>query len=172
MQKSLEILKRLKVIPLLRLAYKDGNRVIGTGPHKVKLVSDKLVKRINPRTAKEEYAIEYIVEENGQQFKYLVPIYNKQGEVHYLLQRLGSLPEGTEVILEYKKKEGSYQGYIDVQVVSAQKEIEDTLPTISYESQVNTNPAPSSDTSNEPDVETYETNPEEYEEFSEDITEF
>lgn len=126
MKYSEELLKQSDIIPTLRLTRKEGNSTVSTGPHKVKLISDKADIRLNARTNKEEKIIWFFVEENGVKLKYAVPQFGADGEVHYLIQRLGLLKSGTEVILEYKKMKGSYKGYIDVQIVSdGQNEIVD-----------------------------------------------
>ena len=118
MKNSQELLKKANIVPLLNLAQqKEGGGVEGTGPHKVKLLEDKVGKKKDFRTGADIYVVWFIVEEDGIKKRYPVPIKDAQtGEVHYLLQRLGSLKEGTEVVLEYKRKEGSVKGYIDVKV--------------------------------------------------------
>jgi len=118
MQKSEEILKQANIVPLLRLVVqKEGGGTEGTGPHKVKLLEDKIGKRVNPRTGKEEYVVIYFVEEDGIKKRYPVPLKGEDGQVHYLIQRIGPLAPGTEVILEYKRREGSVKGFIDVKEV-------------------------------------------------------
>lgn len=103
-------------VEFLQLAKRtEDNQTISTGQHIVTLLSDEEGERINPRTHQNEKVIWFYVEENGVKKKYAVPIFDKNGNVHYLIQRLASIPEGTPVILEYKKKDNSYQGYIDVQ---------------------------------------------------------
>lgn len=118
MRFSEEILKKANIVPLLRLAVKKENgEVVGTGPHRVRLLEDKVIKRKNPETGETEHFVVYFVEENGEKFKYSVPLKGKDGQIHYLIQRLGYLPEGTEVILEYKKRKDGEKGFIDVQEV-------------------------------------------------------
>jgi len=91
----------------------DG-RTVSTGPHLVTLLRDEKGYRDNIRTHQREEVIWFYVDEKGVEKKYAVPIFDKKGNVHYLIQRLGKLPEGTKVILEYKKKPNSFEGYIDV----------------------------------------------------------
>jgi len=129
-----KILKQNKIIPLLRLAVKnEKGGVIGTGQHRVKLLRDKLGKRINPRTTKEEYIVWLYVEENGEEKKYPIPVKDKNGEIHYLIQRLGEFKEGDEVILEYKRQQGTAKGYIDVKPAEEKKELNEEIPIIEEE---------------------------------------
>jgi len=126
-----EILKQAKIVPLLRLAVqKEGGGEVGTGPHRVKLLRDKAAKRINARTGKEEYIVWLYVEENGEEKKYPIPVKDKNGEVHYLIQRLGEFKEGDEIIMEYKRREGSVKGFIDVRPVTQQKKPDEEIPVI------------------------------------------
>lgn len=105
----------------LQLAKKVGNKNVSTGTHRLKLISDSMGYRINPRTNQREEVIWYHFEdvETSQKYKYAVPVYDKQKNLHYLIKRLGRLPEGTVVDLTYVEK--GIQGYIDVKVVSLPK---------------------------------------------------
>jgi hypothetical protein len=58
----------------------------------------------------------YYVEENGERKKYKVPVKGKDGEPHYLVQRLAEIPEGQEIVLEYKR--AGMKGYIEVMPVN------------------------------------------------------
>lgn len=121
MEKSLELIKKANVTPILRLAQQNENGTVqGTGRHIVTLVKDALAKRVNPRTGKEEYIIWYYVKENDIEKRYAVPVKDTNGELHYLIQRLGVLKPGTQVALEYKRK--GIKGYIDVEVLSEDSE--------------------------------------------------
>ena len=113
MKNSKQILKKANVIPKLQLAVKkEGGGVLGTGPHTVVLVSDEVVKGTDFRTGKERFEVKYTVKENGDLKTYNVPVKDKTGGVHYLVQRLAELPEGSTVTLEYKRN--GLVGYIDV----------------------------------------------------------
>jgi hypothetical protein len=121
MEKSLELIKKANIVPVLRLAQQvEGGGVQSTGRHVVTLVKDALSKRINPRTGKEEYIVWYYVKEDGIEKRYAVPVKDDNGELHYLVQRLGVLKPGTEVALEYKRK--GMKGYIAVEVLSENSE--------------------------------------------------
>ncbi len=136
MKNALEVLKKANVVPLLQLATrKEEGGIEGTGIHKVKLLEDKLGKRINPRTGQEEIVLWLFVEEDGAKKKYPIPVKDKNGEVHYLIQRLANFKEGEDVYMEYKKIEGTFKGYIDIRPVSESTEepVEDTENIENYE---------------------------------------
>ena len=128
MQESQSYLKGQNIVSLLSLAKRSGTRTESTGPHKVKMIKDAQGARNNPQTGEREEGIWYLMEENGQQVKYFVPFKDKSGEVHYLLQRLGAIPEGMEIILEYKKIAGSFKGYIDVGAIGNEEMPEEEIP--------------------------------------------
>ena len=124
MTKSQELVKQATLegkmpIPRLQLAIqitdKEGNKkgVEGTGPHEIKFISDKIVKGREYQTQQERLEVEYILEENGQKKQYRAPIKDKNGNLHYFVQRMAEVEIGERIILEYKKKPGTFQGYID-----------------------------------------------------------
>lgn len=113
MQNSKGVLKKAGVIPRLRLAVqKQGGGTESTGAHKVKAIEDKIVQGIDRNTGKEIYLMRYIFEENGEKKRYDVPVKDKQGDCHYLIERLAEVNEGEEITLEYVRK--GLKGYIDV----------------------------------------------------------
>jgi hypothetical protein len=113
MNKSKYLLKAANIIPDLKLAIQRPNGgTDSTGPHKVKLIEDKIVMGTDYQTGKEREEVKYIVEENGEQKQYSVPVKDKSGELHYLIQRLSEFNEGDEVILECLKK--GVKSYISV----------------------------------------------------------
>ena len=106
--------------PFLQLATQvkdeNGNKkgVKGTGSHTVKFISDKEVKGENFKTKEERKEVEYIFEENGIKKRYNVPVHSDKGELHYFVQRMAEVQKGETITLEYKKIEGSFKGYIQV----------------------------------------------------------
>ncbi len=113
MEKSKEIIKQAGIIPDLQLAIKkDGGGVESTGPHTVKTIEDKLIKGEDYDTGKEMLYVRYIFDEAGEKRKYDVPLKDKYGDVHYLVQKLAEIPEGEEIILECKKNR--MKNYIDI----------------------------------------------------------
>ena len=111
MKNSKALLKKAGILPKLRLGKKTDKGVESTGPHRVKMLEDKIKKGVN-HEGKEIDVVEYIVEENGEKKRYQTDLKNKSGELHYLVQRLAEIPEGNEVILEMKKR--GVKNYVDV----------------------------------------------------------
>jgi hypothetical protein len=136
MKTSKDILKRANIVPKLRLAFKSNKGVVGTGPHRVKILEDKLGKDVDRNTGQERIIVIYYFEENGEKKKYKVPVKGKDGDPHYLVRRLAEIPEGQEIILEYKRS--GMKGYIevmpvnDISTIEMDEEDEDT-PAISLD---------------------------------------
>ena len=103
MKTSLDILLKAGLHPKLILGERRGNAVVSTGPHTVKMLEDKIIKKMNTE-GKEEYFVRYIVEENGEKKQYDAHMKSKVGnDPHYLVQALADVHEGEELILEMKK---------------------------------------------------------------------
>jgi hypothetical protein len=99
--------------PKLRLGEKmPGSAVRPTGPHKVKITAEPTTVMVNKGGVPTKH-FKFIVEENGQLYKWLVPIMNKEGtEGHYLIERLMDVQVGEELVIEMKKQ--GARNYIDV----------------------------------------------------------
>lgn len=126
MKNSLALLKEANIQPKLRLGNKKaGSGVEVTGPHRVKMIADKLVKGNDPKTGKEVDYVRYLLEENGETKTYQTKKLNDKGELSYLVQRLAEIKEGEEIILEMKKQ--GVKNYVEVSPIgkSEQVEIED-----------------------------------------------
>ncbi len=134
--KENEELKKEKV-PYLKLAEKlPSGAVRGTGPHTVKLIGCEEATNKDYMTKQEVDGFEILVEENGEKKKYFFEKLGKDGKLHYLVERFADIEEGTMVILEYKKIEGTYKGYIDVKVEgedSGDEVYPDEIPIIDEE---------------------------------------
>jgi len=116
-------------MPQLRLAIqRQGGGTDSTGPHKVKMVSDSLIKGTDPTTGEERYEVRYVVEEEGENKIYDVPVKDKKGDVHYLVPRLAEVEEGETIILECVNKHG--RNYISVLREGEQKKADDEIPII------------------------------------------
>ena len=100
----------------LKLAVKEGNAVRGTGPHKVKLIGCENATNKDYQTQKEVKGVNLLFEENGEQKKYFIPTLGDDGKFHYLIERFAEIEEGTELILEYQRREGSVRGFINVEM--------------------------------------------------------
>lgn len=113
--KSRELVKKAGIIPRLDLAPKNEKGIATpNGPHKVKLLDEKAVMGTDYQTGVEREEMKYIFEENGEQKFYSVPIKDKNGELHYLIQRMADVELQDEIILEAKKR--GLKTYIDVVV--------------------------------------------------------
>jgi len=115
------------IIPRLQLGTKiPGGGVKPTGAHLVKFIGDKLVTGKDPITKEPRQEVEYLVEKNGTQFRWNVPLYDKKTkQPHYLMERLVGIEEGDEVVLEMKKS--GIINYIDVRKVSDSAEPEEEV---------------------------------------------
>lgn len=90
-------------IPFLRLGIKrKGEGPKSTGPHKVKFLKDSLKKGRDYHTKQIIDVIECLFEENGEQKIYQFPVKGKDGNIHYLVERLKDFNYGDEMILEMK----------------------------------------------------------------------
>jgi len=115
----------------LKLAIKEGNAVRGTGPHKVKLVGCENAINKDYQTQKEIKGVNLLFEEDGQPKKYFVPTLGDDGKFHYLIEKFADIEEGTDLILEYRRKEGSVRGFISVEIVEGEETLDDgELPII------------------------------------------
>lgn len=100
------------LLPKLRLATKGPRGVTPTGPHNVKIVKDKIIKKLNV-DGKEEHFVRYIFEEAGEKKQYDCHMVAKVGnDPHYLVQALAEVEPGEELILEMKK--AGIKNYIEV----------------------------------------------------------
>jgi hypothetical protein len=112
MKNSRELLRLAGILPKLRLGIKKGGGgIVSTGPHRVKFIEDKIIKKPDDRGKEVEW-VRYIVEENGVKKYYDTKLKDKNGQLSYLVQRLADIEEGTEVILEMKKL--NLKNYIEV----------------------------------------------------------
>lgn len=112
MRISKDILLKSGLYPKLQLGVKKGSAVVSTGPHKVTMLEDKIIRKMNT-DGKEEYFVRYILTEGGEKKQYDVHMKSKVGDdPHYLVQALSSVHEGEELILEMKK--AGVKSYIEV----------------------------------------------------------
>lgn len=91
--------------PKLRLGEKQpAGGVKSTGPHRVKVLEDKIIRGIDPDNGKELEYVLYTVEENGEKKSYQTKLKDKNGKLSYLVQRMSEIPEGSEIIMEMKRQ--------------------------------------------------------------------
>lgn len=100
-----QAMKTLKMYPKLRLGEKlPGSGVKPTGPHKIKFTAEPATTTIM-KGGTPTKVFKCIVEENGQLYKWYVPVMNKDNtEGHYLIERLAEIPLGEEFTVEMKKQ--------------------------------------------------------------------
>jgi hypothetical protein len=117
MKESKELLKKAGIVPRLELARQlEGGGTRSTGPHIVKVLDEKIVVGKDFQTGAEREEMKYLLEEAGEKKTYSVPVKDKNGELHYLIQRFAEIEPGEEIILEAKKK--GIRTYIDLQRVN------------------------------------------------------
>lgn len=99
--------------PKLKLGIKTDRGVQSTGPHVVKMISDKIVAGLDRDTGKQIEFVKYIVDEGGTEKEYRTRLKHKEtGELNYLVQNLALITEGSTVVLEMKKM--GVKNYIEV----------------------------------------------------------
>jgi len=127
MQKSQELVDEAGIVPFLQLfVKKDGGGTSPTGAHEVKVLSDKIVKAKDFQTGDDIPVVEYLLEEDGRQVRYQVPVKDKKGELHYLIQRLADVDEGETIVLEGKR--GKNRSFVEVRRMS-----DGEVPTVQAE---------------------------------------
>ncbi|MEM5871468.1 MAG: hypothetical protein QW051_01205 [Candidatus Aenigmatarchaeota archaeon] len=121
MKISQQLLQQHSSEEFLKLARKENNKNVSNGIFRLQLLNDELGIRTNPRTGVSEKVVVYhfIDPKTKMRYKYAVPIYDKNKKLHYLIKRLGVLPENTIIDIQYVSK--GIGGYIDVQVVQKPK---------------------------------------------------
>ena len=123
MQTSKKLMSRAGIIPRLRLGNKlPRGGVKSTGPHRVRALEDKIIKKLDQSQGKEIEWVRYVVEEGGEKKIYDTKLKNKQGELSYLVQRFAEIKEGEEVILEMKKQ--GIKNYIEVTPANTSSRVE------------------------------------------------
>jgi len=123
MKQSKDLMKVAGILPKLRLGKKKSKGgTEPTGPHRVKMIADKVIQDIDPQTGKEVDFVRYLVEENGERKTYQTKKLDKKGELSYLVRNLSEIEEGQEVILEMKKQ--GIKNYIDVSLAVGSESIE------------------------------------------------
>ena len=116
MENVKQVATKLGVYPKLRLGIKKpAGGVELTGPHIVKFIEEpKLVNGLGD-DGKPRQELKFIVEENGEKYRWQFPILNKQGQPNYLIERTMNIKVGEEMVLEMVKSRGT--NYIDVRKV-------------------------------------------------------
>lgn len=118
MKNSLALMKAAGIYPKLKLGVRKAGTsgkqsVHSTGRHTVSVISDKITKGRDRESGNIIDVVKYVLEEGGEKKEYRCPMKNKEtGELHYLVQILSKVPEGTQVTMEMKKM--GPRNYIEV----------------------------------------------------------
>lgn len=118
---SKQLLQEAGIKPKLRLGNKTEKGVVSTGKHFVKLIADKIVSGKDFSGKEVEY-VRYLLEENGEQKIYQTKKLNENGELSYLVQRFAEFEEGTDLVIEMKKR--GPKNYVSVEPVGSSHEVE------------------------------------------------
>lgn len=129
-------MEKADIKPKLRLAIKDAKGVPqSTGPHTLIFVKDKLKKGIDPDTQEPVYKMKYYFKDtDGLDFEYSCPMYGRDGDLHYLVQKMAPIEENTEITLEMKRGKGG--NYIEVkydgmeEAEPSETQVDEALDTI------------------------------------------
>lgn len=121
MKVSKQLLSVAGLTPKLRLGNKTSKGVVSSGPHRVRVLEDKIIKGLDVSGKEIEY-VEYILEENGEKKNYKTKLKDRNGKLSYLVQRLAEINEGEEVILEMKKS--GMKNFIEVTPVGQSSVVE------------------------------------------------
>ena len=85
----------------LGIKKKEGG-IESTGPHKVRFISDKVVKGRDYHTKKERQEVEWEFKENGDKVYYRQPIFNKDNNLHYFVEKMKDFNYGDDLTIELK----------------------------------------------------------------------
>ena len=102
----------LGVRPKLRLGRRMDKETEGKGgvesygPKRVKCLEEPEGITANNFEGKPTKFLRFLVEHNGQEFFWFVPVLNKEGQPNYLLEHVASMEVGSEYILEMKRQKG------------------------------------------------------------------
>lgn len=107
---------------------KEGGGVESTGPHKLKFIDDKVVMGQDYHTKQERKEMKYTFEENGEEKFYSVPLFNEDGDVHYLIVAMKDFNYGEWLVLELKRS--GQTNFVDVRKAEEEEEEEDDIPVI------------------------------------------
>ena len=113
MKTSKEVLLKAGLLPKLQLGIKTPKGVQTTGPHTVKIIEDKIVKKPIREEGDDGFYVRYVVEENGERKQYDTRMKQKGStDPSYFVQAMAGIEPGEEVTLEMKKS--GVRNYIDI----------------------------------------------------------
>jgi len=116
MEKSKELVTQAGIVPTLKLAtQRPGGGVSATGPHTVTVISESLINTTQYETGEKVATMRYFFEEAGEKKQYDVEVKDKNGNLHYLIQRMAEFKPGDVLTMECIRK--GARNYISVQKV-------------------------------------------------------
>ena len=120
-----DITTKAGLVPKLRLFTKEeGKAPVSTGRHMVRILEagKGAVEIENKRTHQKELFIWVYFEEKRQKVRYPIPVKNKEGGVHYLVERFAGLEEGDEITIEGINKDG--RSFVSIDKVKTEFPVE------------------------------------------------
>lgn len=110
---SKQILMKSGLLPKLKLGIKQGNKIISTGKHKVKIIEEKIVRLPPKEEGDDGYYVRYIFEEDGEKKQYDTRMRVKGGQdPSYFVQAMAEIQPGEELLLEMKK--AGVKNYVEI----------------------------------------------------------
>lgn len=103
---------------------------VPNGPHKVKIISQKIGKGKNYKGDEQDMLI-MVIEDNGVEKLWDMPLKNEDGNLYYLIEDLENIEIGEEFIVEaFKLKNGKYGKRI---TKVGGKTTGETIPSVQYD---------------------------------------
>lgn len=113
LKNTTEVLAKAKMYPKLKLGEKlPGGGIKTLGAKTVEVVDDKIIKKIDPKDAKEKYYMRYNLKHNGELRRYETRLQDDNGEPSYFVQRMGEFKPGDVITLEMKK--AGVKNYVEI----------------------------------------------------------
>lgn len=107
------VLEKARLYPKLKLGEKlPGGGIKPLGAKTVEIVSDRLIKKIDPKDSKEKIYMRYILKHNGEMRRYETRLNDDNGDPSYLVQRMGEFKPGDVITMEMKKT--GVKNYVEV----------------------------------------------------------
>lgn len=132
MEKIREAMTKMGVVPKLHLGNrqvvpgkdKNGNpkmAIVPSGAHIVTFLAEPTIVPGKSFEGKPRQEFKFIVEENGQKYRWQFPLYNKENQPNYLMERVVDIKVGEKRILEMLSRGATK--YIDVRKEGEQSAI-------------------------------------------------
>lgn len=114
MKVSKELVTKAGIMPRLQLGIKTSRGIRSTGPHKVKVIEDKIIKKPPREEGDDGHYVRYIVEENGVTKQYDTRLKQRGGnDPSYFVQAMAEIEPGEEIVLEMKK--AGIKNYVNIE---------------------------------------------------------